>query len=295
MTIGSLFAGAFRLIKERPGAVLIWAIIQLVVTIAASFALAAIVQGGIEAVLSGDTLQSVQTSTTLQSLLVSFVSLIVTTILYAAAQRAVIRPSEGGPGFLRVGMDELRLFLLMLLYILIFVVAAVILGVVLGVFLAGAAADAKRIMVLVIALIALVAGCYFGTKLSLTFPLTLKERSFQIGEGWALTNGRFWTLFATFLLIFLIMLAFGVLVLALTQPDYLSAIFNYGFNSPVAQQAALQEYQMLMTGTIDATIVIKWVLTAVQGAIGYALIGGAAATAVQQLTADEEGLSETFS
>jgi hypothetical protein len=50
-----------------------------------------------------------------------------------------------------------------------------------------------------------------------------------------------------------------------------------------------------MSGTIDAQIIIGWVLTALQGTVGYALGGGAAATAVQQLTADQPGLSETFS
>jgi hypothetical protein len=57
----------------------------------------------------------------------------------------------------------------------------------------------------------------------------------------------------------------------------------------------LLQFQRLAAGTIDAPIIIGWVLTAVQSAIGVALLGGAAATAVQQLTADEEGLSETFS
>ena len=39
---------------------------------------------------------------------------------------AIIRPDEGGPGWLRLGMDEVRLFLLLLLYLIIFIVGSVI-------------------------------------------------------------------------------------------------------------------------------------------------------------------------
>jgi uncharacterized integral membrane protein len=139
------------------------------------------------------------------------------------------------------------------------------------------------------------AGAWFATKVSLSFPLTLKERAFAIGEGWSLSRGRFWTLFGAYLIIFLILLVLGIANLAVTQPEYLSAVFQHGFRSFEAQLASAAPYQKLMVGEIDAQIIIGWLLTAVQGAIGYALLGGAAATAVQQLTADEAGLSETFS
>ena len=38
MTISSLLEGGFRLIRERPGAMLIWTVVQLAVAIATSFA-----------------------------------------------------------------------------------------------------------------------------------------------------------------------------------------------------------------------------------------------------------------
>jgi hypothetical protein len=87
----------------------------------------------------------------------------------------------------------------------------------------------------------------------------------------------------------------GIVSSLVTEPEYLSAVFQYGYSSPEADQASLLRFQKLAAGTIDAPIIIGWVLTAVQGAVGAALLGGAAATAVQQLTADEDGLSETFS
>jgi hypothetical protein len=291
VTIGSLLEGGFRLVKERPGAMLIWTLLQLVTTIASSFLVAAILQGNIEALMSGASEASVQMSYLTQSTLVGLAGLVVSTIIYAAVMRAVLRPTEGGPGWLKLGMDEVRLFLLLLLYLLIFVIGLVLIGLLLAVMLGPAGAANLPV---VLSLIAIVAGAYFGTKLSLTFPLTLKTKRFAVDDGWRLTKGRFWTLFAAFLIIFVGLFAVGVVIMFATQPDYISAISQYGFG-PEAEAASLRHFELLMAGTIDTQIVINWVLTAIQGAVGYALLGGAAATAVQQLTADEEGLSETFS
>jgi hypothetical protein len=292
VTIGSLLNGGFRLIRERPGAMLIWTIIQLAVAIATSFATMAILQAGVDATLNGESAQSVQLNAALQSLLVGLVGLAISTILYAAVQRAILRPDEGGPGWLRLGMDEVRLFLLLLLCLLVFLVSALVVGLFLSAVLAAAGTVTATLVIYVVLGIA---GAFFGTKVSLIFPLTLQRSAFAIGEGTSLSRGHFWTLFGAYFLVFLIMLAIGVANLAVTQPEYLSAIFQHGFGSIEEQQASLLEYQRLMTGTIDAPLIIGWVLTAVSGAISCALLGGAAATAVQQLTTDESGLSETFS
>lgn len=292
MTISSLMEGGFRLIRERPGAMLIWMLIQLAAAIATSFVMVAIINGNIDALASGESMESVQASSTMKSLLVTFGGLIVSTFLYAAVQRAIIRPTEGGPGWLSFGMDEIRLFLLLLLYMFIFVIGLFLAGLPLGLFLAGAG---PRVLTLVLLVAAVIAGVWLATRVSLTFPLTLKERGFRIGEGWTLTRGHFWTLFSTYLIIFLTLLALGIANLAVTQPDYLSAVFQHGFRSFEAEQASVIPFRKLMAGEIDAPIIIGWVWTAVQGAIGYALFGGAVATAVQQLTTDQAELSETFS
>lgn len=292
MTFGSLLEGGFRLIRERPGAMLIWTVIQLVVAIGTSFWMASLFQAHFDAALSGESLQSVQLSYAMQSMLVAFAGFAVSTVVYTAVQRAIIYPEEGGPGWLRLGMDELRFFLLILLYSLIFGVAVLVASLVLGIALVGAGPQIMSIMIIVLVFIAC---SYFGTRLSLSFPLTLKQRKFAIGEGWHLSNGRFWTLYGAYFIIFLILLAIGVASSLVADPDYLSAAFQYGFNSPEADRASLLQFQKLAAGTVDAPIIIGWVLTAIQGAIGTALLGGAAATAVQQLTADEAGLSDTFS
>lgn len=292
MTVGSLLNGGFRLIRERPGAMLIWTLVQLIAAVATSFVTTWILQASFYAALSGEDVQSLQLTAALQFILLGLGGLVVSTILYAAVQRAILRPDEGGPGWLRLGMDEVRLFLLLLLCLFIFLLALLAVGLFLGAILYRASPGAA---VAAIYIVGGIGGLLFGTKISLIFPLTLKKGAFAIGEGTSLSRGRFWTLLGTYLIIFLILLVLGILNVAVTQPEYLSAVFQHGFGSYEVEQATMLQSQKLIAGEIDAPVVIGWVLTAIQGAIGCALWGGAAATAVQQLTADEPGLSDTFS
>lgn len=292
VTIVSLLEGGFRILRERAGALLIWTGVQLVATIAGSFAMAWALGSSMDAAASGLSQNTVQMTYVLQTCLVALGGMVFTTVLYAAAQRVVIYPMEGGPGWLKLGMDEVRLFLLACMYIIGFSVVFVVGGFSLAMLLGGAGPEIAQIVLI---LLALILGAWLGTRLSLTFPLTLKRRAFAVSDGWALTKGHGWTLFAAYFIIFLMLTICGVLIMLVTQPDYFSAILQYGFGSPQADLESVRQYHQLLLGEIDGPMVIAWVLTSIQGAVGYALMGGAAATAVQQLTADEEGLAETFS
>lgn len=277
--------------KERGGALLIWTFVQLLATIASAFAMGSVMRNSMGAMMAGASQEAVQASYGLQSFLVGLISLVVGTIISAAVQRSVLRPAEGGPGWLRLGADELRLFGLLLLYVIVFALAFVVLGVVVGL-TAGTSAQALTLL-LTVGMIAAIS--YFGTKLSLTFPLTLKRGAFAIGDGWALTKGHFWTLFVTYFIVFIALMIVGFLIVVVSEPDYIAAISQYGILSPEAEQASMAPYLRLMDGTIDAPMIINWVLVSIQGAVSYVLLGGAAATAVLELDGAEEGLSETFS
>jgi hypothetical protein len=296
VTVGMLLNGAFRIVRERGGAMLIWTVVQLIALVAADFATAALMQNNIEAMFAGAEPIDAQMAYLLQTVPVFLAGLAVSTVLYAAAQRVVIHPTEGGPGWLKLGMDEVRLFVLTLLFLFVFVAGFLILSLFLNVLVttAGAGEGAGAVQ-LVLVILGVVACAWLGTRFSLTFPLTLKQKAFALDDGWRLTRGHFWTLFATFLIIALILFAAGLATVLLTEADYIAAVSQYGLGSAEAELASMRHFQMLTQGEVDASIIVKWVLGAIQGAIGYALIGGAAATAVQQLTTDEERLSETFS
>lgn len=297
MTVGSIIEGAFRLLRERPGAFLVWTLIYLAIDIGSSFATVAIMDGQVEALAAGTASEtSVAWSILGQFMLVNLVTLMVAMVVYAATQRAVLRPEEGGLASLRLGMDEVRLFLLALLYVVLFYVALFVMGIVFAMIVGGFAPRGNVTTAVVLFVILSAIPCaFFYVKLSLSFPLTLMRGRFVIGEAWNLSTGRFWTLFGAYLIIFVIIIALSLGVGLVTQHEYFAAIFQGGVNSKRAQQAALREYMQLRSEGVDATIVLQWVASAVLGALGVALWGGAAATAAYELTVDREGLARTFS
>jgi hypothetical protein len=238
----------------------------------------------------GSSLESAQLNYSLMGLLIGLVGLLISVVIYTAAQRSVLRPDEGGPGWLRLGMDEVRQFLLFLLYIVIFSVGAALFGLIVG-----STAMDNMVLPIVFGLAGFFVLFALGVKVSLGFPLTLKRKAFAVGEGWRMTEGHFWTLFIAYFIIFLIVMAISILTIVITQPDYIAAVATHGPLSAEAEQASTIQFERLMLGTLDAPVIIGWLLSAVGGTIACALGAGSAATAVQQLDGAEEGLSETFS
>jgi len=291
VSVGSILEGAFRILRARPGAVLIWMIIYLALSVAMSFATVAMIKGQVDARAAGASEASASWSLISQGMALSVVALLVTMIVCAAVLRAVLRPGEGGPGALRLGMDEVRLFLLALLYMVGTFIALFVIGIFAAI-LAGTAGTGAALLVMGGVTLAL--GAFFYTKLSLSFPLTLMRKRFVVGEAWNLTRDRFWTLFTAYLVLFLLLLALSLLAALVTEREYFAAIFQGGFDSERAQQADVHEYEALSQGVIDSTIFLRWASDAVLGALSAALFGAANATAVKELTFQEEGLRDTF-
>lgn len=294
MTVGSIISGGFRLLVARPGHLLVWILVQFALAVATSYVMLGALNRQIELSLAGATEAELNLAYMWASLPIALIGLMVSAIIYAAVQRVVLRPGSGGPGALRLGMDEVRLFLLALLYIVVGVIAMVLLTLAISLFTAGAGRATLAAGGGILLVVSLVVAAYFCVKLSLTFPLTIIRGRFAIGEGWSLTDGRFWTLFGAYLVVGLILVAAGVAVMLATDWEYLSAVVNHGVDSVEANRQSVREFVQLGESGPDLEIILKWVLTAVQGGIGFALLGGSIATAAQELTADPEGLTDTF-
>jgi hypothetical protein len=295
MNVGSILQGAFSLFRERPGAVAVWGLIYLATDVILAFGTSALL--GQNAYLPPS--MSTFWSSIGQMLLLNLVLLMVVMVLYTAIQRAVLRPEERGFASLRLGMDEVRAFLLVIFYLVLFYVGIIFVGIVMALFVGvslstGSAATVWFMIVIqFIALFCLLT--WFYVKLSLSFPLTLLRGRFVMGEAWTLSKGRFWTLFGAYFVIFVIMFVLSVVVGLVTQQEYFSAVFQSGFNSESAQQAAYRQYDRLGFGGMDAMTILNWVLSAALGTMGLTLWGGATATAARELSGDMEGLTDTFS
>lgn len=221
------FAG-FRIVRERPGAVLLWALLLLVVQV--GFSLAMVGEGGpaiaqMQALSTQPTPDPAQTMalmrqfTPLYSLLFLF-ALIFYPMMYATIDRAVLRPEEHRFGYLRLGVDELlQLALMVILFfvavgfeIVFFIVVLITAGVI-GVVAHYTAAPVAGIFG-VVAVVGVICGfIYVLVRLSLASAVTFATRDVNPFASWSVTRGHFWAILGTYMLTWIFVLLVGLLSL----------------------------------------------------------------------------------
>jgi hypothetical protein len=147
-------------------------------------------------------------------------------VLGAAFNRAILLPGPDRFGHLRVGLAEMRQFVVML------VDGTVLIGVLIATFfllalvawvvvwaLTGAdptrSPDRTQLGFSLAALLALAVTLWIAARLSLSAPLSLSEGRLNLFGSWRLTRGQAWTIFAAHAIALLISLVlwFGALML----------------------------------------------------------------------------------
>jgi hypothetical protein len=137
-------------------------------------------------------------------------------VLYAAIDRAVLRPDQGGFGWLAVGADELWQAVVLLCYGVVVSVAFVggFIGFVLALSPLGALLGAPGAFIAgffgVLAAVALTT--WVGVRLSLAPPATFDRRAFVFFDTWALTRGHFWSLLGSYIIAWLFSLLVSIMV-----------------------------------------------------------------------------------
>jgi hypothetical protein len=229
---GAVFAGV-NAIRQRPATLVIWYVIMVLVA-ALSFAAMSDLIGPALADMqalqaAGPQADPTQilavTGRVMRGYLVlAPLSLIIGAITTGAATRAIVRPEDRGLGYFKLTSDELRLVVVLLVIGLILLGIAVA-GILLAGLLAGIMAGATggppdpnklRPFVFIGFLPALILMIFMGVKLSLAPAQTVDSRAINIFGSWTLTKGRFWPIFATYLLggiiYFVILIAMMLLI-----------------------------------------------------------------------------------
>lgn len=224
----------FRLVRRNPMALVAWTLLYAVVSLLSLFAMS----GAIGPLTEwGERMEALEgTSPTPEEVLAAFqglgqvmlslswlipVSLAVSAMLMAAVARAVLNPRAGGFGYLRLGMDELRVFVVTLvLGILMFcawMALAVLVGVLVGI--AGASgANWMWLLVVLGALAGVAAIIWIAVRLSLAVPMTVAENRFAFFDSFSLTRGRFWSLLGMAVIAFVMVLVISLLSWVVTLP-----------------------------------------------------------------------------
>ncbi|MES2095137.1 MAG: hypothetical protein V4459_00095 [Pseudomonadota bacterium] len=293
VSVGAVIGGAFRLFRERPGAVAIWGLIYAAVgAVGSYFVVQPLTRGTLIGVSPGQAFAAL--------IPYYFGLLLVMLVLSAASVRAVLRPEERSFASLRIGMDEVRLFglaaMMLIAYFVFMIVFVIIISMLMGVMMVGVGAGMGAgagsgsvsgiasivVIVVLLYLVILAALSFVWVRFSLVGALTILRRKIIIGESWTATRRNFWRLFAAYLVIGVIMLALYVLAAAVTMGPYLPTLIEGGFSRDALQEASQAQMQLQMGG-LSPALVLSWIAQALIGATSFAMWGGAAATATQAL------------
>jgi hypothetical protein len=208
-----------RFVRERPRTVAIWAGAQLVLSL---------VLGGIAVAIMGPYIGQLQGLSRqrpadpaqvmavfahvapIYAILLPL-SLLINAVVYAAMARAVLRPADEGVGYLRLGADEVRQFLLMLLLIVVAFGAEIALAFP-AIILFVVARSASPLVMVLCALLFFGAAVYCVVRLSLASALTFHTKRVDLFGSWTLTRGQFWKMLGAYALVLGLALVIVILV-----------------------------------------------------------------------------------
>lgn len=308
---GDILNGGFRVLSGRPAWVLAWAVIQAALGLAfAVFVLPrmfgpmlAHLPTGVGEPDPAAQMALLQSMAGMQGLawLMSLGGMFVGAVLLCGAFRAVLRPEEGQFAGLRVGMDEVRVFLMTLVLwiggcFVAFILALILMLV--SVVLFFALGDIKVLAGILVAIAWIAAVCvtlYAVVRLTLMLPLTFIHRRFVIDEAWRATRGRFWTLFVPYLVIAVILsVVSAVIFVPLMWSIIASLPAPPQAEDPEAVRAYMTTLMAQMFGQPFGVMGLMVLVGSALRAVSTALYGGAMATAAQGFVTDDGRLPEIF-
>lgn len=278
----SAFEG-FRLAKRSPMTILVWAVFYIVITalvIAVAggamgqfMQMAATMEPGAEP--SDAEMMAFMSAYFSMLGLILPISLVLGSVSYAAVNRAVVRPSESAFGYLRLGMDEVRVFVVSLVLSIVFGLGFGLAGgLIFGVM--GAMAAMMSDNAGLVGLLMVVAGLLFVAliiwvvvRLSLALPITVAERRIAIFDSWKLTKGHFWGLLGMAILAWVLCLVVQILLSIVLMPILFAV--SGGFENLAAIET-MQPMEILQTMAPMAITILVFaaIVSALQLAIMYA-------------------------
>lgn len=297
LDIGRAAFSGFRLISRHPAAVLAWGVFIFIVAILPVFGLfgslgstvadlVAAEQAGREP--SPDEVgRLVGVAYAFQPLL--FVSgILVRVMITGAVFRAVIEPTAKRWFFLRLGMAEVMLGLVVICLGILFMIAAAVwalLGVGFG-FAAYQASPQAAWAVGAIFIITLIVGLvWLALRLSLAPAMSFAEKNFRLFESWTMTRGQSLKLFLVAVLQMIIVMVLEAIV-GLLAVGVLLAVAGSGALEPTAIEAFFRQSPEVWMKALGPWLLVGGLVVAIAGAAGTAIITAPWADVYRQLAGE---------
>lgn len=290
MTVGELLGGGFNVLKRRPKELVIWTVIQLVLSVALVAAImpfmastAAAQQQAIAGGVPGDPVGAIPAGIGLFAL-AYLLMLVWFLMLFTAIVRGAAATGEDSFAWLRFGGDELRLIGLFLLYmvasIVVWLILALIFGVIFGL-AASASVMAGTAVGIVGGILLFCAIVWLGVRISLVGAVFVLEKSFAIRKGWQATKGHFWTLLLAYLVMTIAYIVLEVIIVLIMYPGYFS---SFGGAADPAQALARQQAMMASLSSPSIGMIAMWVIGTAFATAAFVYYVGVIATAAISAT-----------
>ena len=271
----------FRVVRRHPLALVFWALFYAAIMVAAFAMIGPNLIGFVTATeqleQSGATPTMEDFAPLFQMMGLLFVvllplSLIGSAMIYAAISRSVLRPGESAFGYLRLGMDEVRVLIVSLVLFLVFMVLGVfsstLVGTVIGMTVA-MELPALWLGVVLLILAAIGLFVWLSVRLSFAIPITMTERRIAIFDSYAVTRGQIWPLLGMALLAWVMSMVVGLLGSLIALP--LRMVTGGGMTALEGlEDESLQVILQSAWPAIAAWILINAVMSALQVAVVYA-------------------------
>jgi hypothetical protein len=280
LTNSSILGAGLTLIRRRPAAVAVWGLLAGAFVLLGLLLIGPPIFAMIERFHPGATpdaywpgavgaLMQIQAS----MLLFNVGGFLVRAVVIAAVFRAILEPEKSAFAYLRIGMAELFIAVLMfgegvvIAFMAIIVAAPFIVTVVwlaLAHYVAGAVATGILGAAVVIGLIG-----WFALRLSLLGPMIIVKDDFPLAEAWALTRGRVGGLL-------LIAIVVGLLVMALeVVVGGVCGVFGVAILGGLIHGP--QGFAISSPADVPRLLAASWPWLAVAGLVWSLFIGAAAA------------------
>ncbi|MFI4976361.1 MAG: hypothetical protein ACHP84_17645 [Caulobacterales bacterium] len=232
--IGQATGAGFSLIRRRPLSVLTWSLVYALFFALAVWLmlpafgvfihLAQLSAAGLKDQAQAQAEVPRMVAAVLQfysvALLVNVGVFVLQAVVTAAVFRAVLAPEKRAFAYMRLGMAELYLVLILFGERIVFGFGVLILAlpflIVIAVMAANHAWVAAAATGVAAGLLIVIAAIWAALRLSLVGPMTVADNQFRLAEGWRLTRGHVMSLFGVGLLLVLIVVAIELVLEGVT-------------------------------------------------------------------------------